>query len=261
MPTIKDIIESIEDFAPKNLQEPWDNCGVQVGYSLERECTGAVVALDSTLAAVEEAVRVGANLVVTHHPLTIEGINSFTSQSAKGRIIECAIENRVAIYSAHTSLDSCAGGLNDHLSALFNLSHITVLQPNTLNESVGLGRIGTLPAATTALDLAIKLKDILNLETIRYSDATLPIKRIALCSGGGSSLIPEVKSMGIDAYLCGDLKYHNFEDMATDGVSLFDIGHFESEICAIDILSSIISKKFPNFAPHKFRYNYILTVN
>lgn len=260
MPTIKDIIDSIEEFAPRSYQEQWDNCGLQIGYSIDRECSGAVIALDVTMAAVEEAVKIGANLIATHHPFTIEGIKNFTSQSEQGRIIECAIKNNIAIYSAHTSLDSCIGGLNDHLSSLFELSDIEVLQPNAANPSVGIGRIGDLPQAISAEELANKLKGVLNLESIRYSDAGALIRRVALCSGGGASLIEMVKSSGVDAYLCGDLKYHNFGDMASGGVSLFDIGHFESEICAIDILSSIITEKFTNFAPRKFRYNYISTL-
>ncbi len=261
MPKINEIIEAIEDFAPPTLQEKWDNCGVQIGYELERECSGALLALDVTMAALREALKVGANLIITHHPMLIEGVRNFTDLTEKGRIIRESIANGIVIYSAHTSLDSCKGGLNDYLAKLLELQQIKVLEPIDGCSNEGLGRVGELNSSITPNELAKKLKRILNLSSIRYSEGGKEIRTIALCSGGGSSMLDSAKRAGVDAYLCGDLKYHNFEDMATFGISLFDIGHFESEIFAIEIFRSIISKKFTTFAPHNFYYNPVITVN
>ncbi len=257
MAKISEIISSIEDFAPLNLQESWDNCGVQVGFDLECECTGAVLALDVTTLSLEVAIERGANLLITHHPLTISGIRQFTSQSQTARIIALAIKHNITIYSAHTSLDSCRGGLNDYLAEALKLNDSQVLVASQSSSDVGLGRVGTLSVGVDASELAKIVKSALNAPVVKYSDGGKTINSVALCSGSGGSLIPNVKALGVDAYICSDLKYHNFDEMASSGITLIDVGHFESEICAIDIFKSVISKKFPTFAVYMHSHNCI----
>ncbi len=249
---IKDVIELIENFAPQSLQESWDNCGVQVGYSLDRECTGVVLTLDVNIAAVEMAAKSGSNLVIAHHPMTIGGVKNFTESSEVGRIIHSAVQNNIAIYSAHTSLDSCRGGINDYLAGLLELEEVEVLVP-TATEGVGLGRIGKLPKPLSALQLAELVKSKYGAEAVRYSDGGEMIERVALCSGSGGSLVDSALRAGVDGYICSDLKYHSFTDMAAKGLTLVDIGHFESEIFAIDIFERIICEKFSTFAVLKCR--------
>lgn len=249
---IKDVIEVVENFAPLSLQESWDNCGVQVGYSLDRGCTGVVLTLDVTLAAVNMAVESGANLVIAHHPMTIGGVKSFTDSSEVGRIIHSAVQNNVAIYSAHTSLDSCAGGINDYLAELLGLKEVEVLVP-TATDGVGLGRIGRLPKAITPGELAELVKSQYGAEAVRYCDGGAMIERVALCSGSGGSLLENALRANVDGYICSDLKYHSFTDMVAEGLTLVDVGHFESEIFAIDIFERIICEKFSTFAVLKCR--------
>ncbi len=257
MPRISEIIATIEELAPLSLQEVWDNCGVQVGYNLDAECSGALLCLDVTLESVELAIESGLNLLISHHPLTIEGVRNFTNSSEVGRIIQRAIASGITIYSAHTSLDSCSGGLNDFLASALSLSSIEVLEPAPTCPEVGLGRIGTLVEECSAEELAQRVKSVLSAPAVKFSDGGRAIRRVALCSGSGGSLIPRVKALGVDAYICSDLKYHNFADMAVSGITLVDVGHFESEICAIDIFESEISKKFPTFALLKHPLNCI----
>lgn len=246
--TIYEIIEAIEEFAPLSLQESWDNCGVQVGYDLQKQCSGVVLSLDVTLAAVDMAIANGANMVVCHHPMTIGGIRTFTEEGEVAQIIERAIKNDITIYSAHTSLDSCEGGLNDHLAEVFGLTEVSVLIPSRENPNAGLGRVGTLQKSVSAEELAEMVKSRLGAAAVKFCSSGRPIKRVALCSGSGGSLLGEVKSAGVDAYICSDLKYHNYSEMAFFGISLVDVGHYESEFCAIDIFKNVISKKMTTFA-------------
>ncbi len=255
MATIAEIIGVVEDFAPITLQEPWDNCGVQVGFTPNLECSGIVLSLDVSQRAVEVAVENGANLIITHHPLTIEGMRQFTPQVPRAKIIATAIKHNITIYSAHTSVDSCTGGINDHLAALIGLGGVSVLEPNAKNPNVGIGRIGTLQRKMNIGELVNHLSDTIKTKNIRYNDVEGDIERVAICSGSGGSLISTARAAGVDAYICSDLKYHNFETMAENGVHIIEIGHFESEICAIDIFKAIISKKFPTFAPLKVEEN------
>ncbi len=260
MTTIQEFIYIIEDFAPLKLQESWDNSGVQLGYSLSRECTGVALSLDVNEYVVEQAILGGANLLITHHPMIIHGVKSFTGVTPVSRIIERAIKNDLVIYSAHTSLDSCKGGINDALCEMLGLQNCGVLCPKPLIEDAGLGRYGCLPEPLSASELASHIKSVLNIEKLRFSDCGKTISRVALCSGSGGGLIEEATKAGVDAYLCGDLKYHNFEECAAKGLSLFDFGHYESEICTLEIFEREISKKIPTFAPLKIRFNPITCI-
>lgn len=257
MVQIKDVIGLIETYAPLSLQERWDNSGIQIGYNLEDECRGVVVSLDVTLEAVEMAAQKGCNLVVCHHPLTISGVKTFTPESEFGKILALAVHSGIVVYSAHTSLDSCRGGLNDYLASLFGLNEVEVLVPSLKDEGAGLGRVGVLPEAVSVEQLAAMVKERLGADSVRYASSGGTILRVALCSGSGGSLIDSAVSSGADAYICSDLKYHNFTEMASRGLAIVDVGHFESEICAIDIFERIISEKFTTFAVLKCRNNTI----
>lgn len=257
MPTIAQIISTIEEFAPLAIQESWDNCGVQVGYDLGRQATGAVLTLDVTKFTLDEAIASGANMIISHHPLIFDGLRSVTDGEEAQRIVIEAIRAGIVVYSSHTAIDSCKGGINDKLAQILDLSDIQVISPSPIDCSVGLGRYGTLSKPLSGSEFAALLKAQFNLPSIRYSDSGRPISRVALCGGGGGSMISDVELLGVDAYVCGDLKYHNFDRAITKSLSMFDIGHFESEICVLDIFSDVISKKFPTFVASKSAKNFI----
>lgn len=258
MPTIAQIIATIEEFAPLHFQESWDNCGLQVGYDLDREATGALLTLDVTEQSIAEAVAAGANLIISHHPLIFDGLKSVTDRAGVvSGIVVAALRAGIVVYSSHTALDSCSGGINDRIAEIIGLREVTVLTPLADYPTVGMGRIGTLAAPVGAAEFAQQLKVQFNLPSIRYSDGGREISRVALCGGSGSSLLGDVERAGVDAYVCGDLKYHNFGDAAAKSLSIFDIGHYESEICALNIFSAIISKKFPTFVASNSAFNFI----
>lgn len=255
---IKEIIDVVEAFAPLSLQELWDNSGVQVGR-VDVEATGVLLALDVTEYAVTEAARMGANLIVSHHPLLFEGLKNITPETAEGRIVMVAIENGITIYSSHTPMDSCAGGINDVIASELGLIDVQVLVPSATDPIVGIGRVGELPHDMTVEQFAMKLQEIFDLRGIKFcaSDGAT-IRRVAICSGGGGSLLENAILSGADSYICGDLKYHDF-GRATGRISLFDIGHYESEICVTDIFMDIISKKtkkIPTFVLHTLKNSF-----
>lgn len=131
MPTLNDIIAPLEQVAPRAWQESWDNAGWQVCPSdpATTECSGAIVTLDVTEAAVEEAAREGFNLVISHHPLLFKGLKRLVGASTQERIVATALRTGVAIYSAHTNIDSAPGGVNFRLAEQLGLQQIRVLAP------------------------------------------------------------------------------------------------------------------------------------
>lgn len=131
MPTLNDIIAPIETAAPRAWQESWDNAGWQVCPADPRntECTGALLTLDVTEAVVGEAAREGYNLILSHHPLLFKGLKHITGSTPQERIVAAAIRHGIAIYSAHTNMDSAPGGVNFRLAEMLGLLNTEVLVP------------------------------------------------------------------------------------------------------------------------------------
>ena len=246
---IAEVTRLIEDFAPLEMQESWDNAGLQVGNP-QAEATGALLCLDVTEAILDEAVKKGVNLVITHHPLLFHGLKSITGDSAIERIVIKAIKNDIAIYSAHTNMDSAWGGVSHLIASKIGLRDVEVLSPQKGNERVGLGVVGNLPSVENAEAFLSRVKRIFGTGAVRYSgSAPGGVRRVAICGGAGAEFVRESIACGADVLITGDVKYHEF--MADcDRILLADIGHYESEHFTKEIFSEIITKKIPNFAVH-----------
>ncbi len=125
---IKEIIQSIEQLAPIPLQEEYDNSGLQVGDP-NREASGVLLAIDVTENVIDEAIALGCNLVISHHPLAFRPFKSLTGKNYVERCMMLAIKNDIAIYAAHTNLDNARGGVNFKLAEMLELENVKVLQP------------------------------------------------------------------------------------------------------------------------------------
>ena len=242
--TVKDVACSIEAFAPLSRQEKWDNCGLQTG-SFSAPVTSVLLGLDCTPELVDEAVAVGADLIVTHHPLIFGGLKRVTPDDPVGLAIIKAVRSGISIYSAHTSADKVIGGVSGAMAQRLSLRNVRVLDPE--QDGQGLGAVGDLPSAVTATEAVEMVKRAFNLKSVRTSRPIEGmISRVALCGGSGSSLIPQAIDSGAQLYLCGDISYHHF--FTSGDFMLMDVGHYESEIDIVNILFSLIKKNFPTFA-------------
>ena len=125
---IKEIVSALERFAPLPLQDGFDNAGLQIGLT-DAEATGALLCLDVTEAVLDEAITLGCNLVISHHPLIFKGYKSITGKDYVERCILKAIRNDIAVYSAHTNLDNAPGGVNFKIAEKMGLTNIQVLDP------------------------------------------------------------------------------------------------------------------------------------
>ncbi|MDD2512998.1 MAG: Nif3-like dinuclear metal center hexameric protein [Proteiniphilum sp.] len=125
---IKEIIQTIEQLAPLPLQEEYDNSGLQCGDP-GREATGALLAIDVTEHVVEEAIALGCNLIISHHPLAFRPFRSLTGKNYVERSMIMAIRNDIALYAAHTSLDNAWGGVNYKLAEMLELQNVKILSP------------------------------------------------------------------------------------------------------------------------------------
>jgi len=250
--TVGDIIQKVEELAPGELAESWDNVGLQVG-SREWPVKRVWVALDPLPQVVDAACRAKVDMLITHHPLIFKPLKSIDCTTPAGDIIHSALQRHLAIFSAHTNLDSAAGGVNDILAQRIGLHNTGVLQKgekgdadfNGEDPSVvqGLGRTGDLPQATTLASLARELKKNLSLAAVAIAgDPDLRIKRVALCSGSGASLLGDFFESNAQVYISGDLRYHDARYVETAGRGLIDIGHFASEHLVVEVLAAKLTE-------------------
>lgn len=248
-PTIHDLVVWLDDTFHPELQEDYDNAGFLLGDS-QQPYRGALVALDLTPSVVDEAIALGLNLIVTHHPFIFSGLRRITDGNETGRMVLALAQHRIAVYAAHTNLDNLPWGVNGALAERLNLHDCRILSP--LGADTGAGMVGLLPEPMPAEAFLQKVKEILGIPTLRTSPLTtphtpLPIQKVALCGGSGSHFIPDAIAAGADLYLTADLKYHDFQ-RAEGRIILVDAGHYETEQFAKEIISRRISEKFSNFA-------------
>ncbi len=245
--TVKEIADTIEEFAPLALQESYDNAGLQVGDP-HMQVSAALLCLDVTEEVLDEAIQRECNLIVSHHPLIFKGLKHLTGATPVERIVIRALSAGIAIYSAHTNLDSTFEGVSYEMAHSLGMTNLQPLQPNPDDPKTGLGVIGDL-SPTPRLEFLRRVKEVFGVRMLKYSalDSRIVIRRVALCGGSGGSLISDALRAKADIYVTGDLKYHDFTTYG-DRMILADIGHYESEVCSQRIFSRIIREKYPDFA-------------
>ena len=257
--TIKEIFDYLHSIAPFQYQEGYDNAGLIVGDS-GQVCTGVITCLDSTEAVIDEAIALGANLVVAHHPIVFRGLKRFTGKDYVEKAVIKAIKNDVAIIAIHTNLDNViSNGVNERIAKQLELKDITPLrvkmEVDQTNGAVGSGVIGHLAKPLAEMDFLNTLKSKMNASMVKYTQLLgKEVHKVAVCGGVGGFLLDDAIRAGADVFVTSDYKYHEFFD-ANDKIVIADIGHYESEQFTINLLQDLISRKFSTFAAHCTKIN------
>ncbi|MCM1318981.1 MAG: Nif3-like dinuclear metal center hexameric protein [Muribaculaceae bacterium] len=249
MTTVADISSVIEEFAPRRLQEAYDNAGLQMGDP-NQSVSGVLLCLDVNLDILHEAQKRGCNLIVSHHPLLFGGMKHITPCDERGRVIMEAIRSGIAIYAAHTNLDRTCEGVSYEIARSLQLTDMSVLSPDHQDNNIGLGILGSV-TPIPALAFLRHVKETFKVESLRYSRnmPKLTVRRVAVCGGAGASFIKDAVSQGADVIVTGDVKYHDFTNFAGQ-ILIADIGHFESEVCTKKIFARILRDKFPDLTTY-----------
>jgi dinuclear metal center YbgI/SA1388 family protein len=351
--TIGEIIHYLESLAPIALQENYDNSGLQTGNPSDR-IESVLITIDITEDVVEEATRIGAGLIISHHPLIFGGLKRLTGSNSVERTLLKAIRHNIALYSAHTNLDAIQGGVNTMIANKLGLERQKILNPgksmlrklvtfvpvaqlaevqkaifdagaghignydqcsfstpgkgtfrgddtthpfagkkgvfhteeevrletifpfwlekkiiNTLltvhpyeevaydiyplenrYEKAGMGVTGFLPQPIDETGFLDKLQEIFSVPVIRHSPFTgKKIEKVALCGGAGAFLLRDAIGSNADAFITGDMKYHQFFE-AENKILITDVGHYESEQFTKELFIELLTKKFSTFALH-----------
>lgn len=229
MAKVKDFYGYLNSIAPFETQEDWDNSGMLVG-DMDAEVKKVAVVLDITHEEIKKAKAIGANLIISHHPVIFNPIKSVTRGSVPYELVASSIN----ALCCHTPLDIADGGTNDSLAELLGIEVTRTEDP--------ILRLGTVEP-TTAENLAGKIAKTLNTK-VRYADAGRKIEKIAICTGAGCSLIEAAGK--IDAFITGDASHHNFLDCIQAGITLIAAGHYETEIVVVPVLVKKLQAQFPD---------------
>ncbi|WP_457576565.1 Nif3-like dinuclear metal center hexameric protein [Desulfomarina sp.] len=236
---VKDIVNSLNHDAPFDLAEQWDNVGLLVGNP-EQEVSSILVALDPTNGLLEEALTVGANTVVTHHPVIFRPLTHINTADPAGRLLERALAGKISIICCHTNLDSARDGVSDILARRLGLSGLTPLLPTGRDgaEGTGLGRIGQYKKPLSGRKFIQTVLDVLHLQSVQVA-GNLPqvIRTVALCGGSGSDLAVRALEKGADLYLSAEIKHSTAIWARENNFCIIDGTHFATEQPAVALLA------------------------
>lgn len=228
---VKDIYDYLNEIAPFDSAEEWDNCGLLIG-SYKKEVKKIYVALDVTGDVINDAISFGADLVITHHPLIFAPVSNVLSDS----LVYKAVVSGMSFVASHTCLDKAEGGVNTCLANKVGIKNLKV------SEKDAFLKYGEIEPCT-AEELAKKIKSALG-GSVSFIDSGKTIKTVALCSGSGGDLVAEAKSLGADAFLTGEAKHHEYLLSTEIGVSMLVAGHFETENIVCEYLCKSLNEKF-----------------
>lgn len=241
MITVQDILTFLEGIVPSALAESWDNVGLLAGDRTS-EVTGVLCALDVTEQVVAEAVEMGAQLIVAHHPAIFTSVSRVTADDATGRVLREAIRNDIALICMHTNADCAEGGVNDALASALFLTSVVGMDAG---ENGMLGRVGDLPRPMQPREFAQYVKECLRAGGVRFCDGGRPIHRVAVGGGACGKMMDAAAAKGADAFVIGDCSYDLMQRAQSIGLTLVDAGHFPTENPMTAVFADKISSVFP----------------
>ena len=228
--TNRAIYDVLNSKAPFATAEEWDNAGLLIG-SPDREITRVLVTLDATVGAIEAAKAVGAELIVTHHPVIFSPLKALDSNGIPYALAAAGID----VISVHTNADKADGGVNDVLATRLGLTDPRVTED-------GFCRIGTLAEPTDAHAFAKTVAAALD-TAVRVNGGG-NIRTVAVCGGSGGDFITPLAGE-IDAFVSGEVRHHQWLEANALGVTVIEAGHYATEVPIVDTLCRWLNEAFP----------------
>lgn len=239
-----ELISRLEKIYPSAAAEEWDNVGLLVGDD-EKEVSHIFLALDLTEETLAEALRAGADMIITHHPMIFSGQKKINNHSFIGRKIMTLIKNDIPYFAMHTNYDIL--GMADLSAEYLRLSECRVLSVTEKDENhvQGFGRAGRLAEAMTLKEYAELVKSALRLGEVKvYGSLDRMVRCAAVCTGSGKSMLQEAILAGADVYVTGDIDHHTGIDAVAQGICIIDAGHYGTEYIFMDAVKKTLLENF-----------------
>lgn len=242
----QDVIEKIEERYPRIYACDWDNVGLLAG-DREQEVSAVYIALDATDTVIEKALKAGADLLLTHHPMIFGSIKSVTTDDYVGERLIRLIRGNVSYYAMHTNYDVM--GMAELAASYLDLKDTFVLEE--VFDGEGIGRVGSLPEAMTLKECAQLVKERFHLPNVKiFGDLNKIVRIAALSPGAGKSMAKPALLSGADVLITGDIDHHTGIDMEDCGMAIIDAGHYGIEHIFIQDMEQFLKKHFPELAIH-----------
>ena len=241
----KEIIQVIEAAYPREAALDFDNVGLLAGRS-EKEVNRVYIALDATDAVIDCAVRAGADMLITHHPLIFSPLKKVTDENFISRRIVKLIQNDISYYAMHTNYDVL--GMAELSEKILGIRDTEVLDITRENGGIpeGIGRIGSLEQPVTLEECCVYIKHKLNLGSLKvFGDMDAKVSRLAISPGSGKSAIGAAIAKGADILVTGDIGHHEGLDAVEQGLLVIDAGHYGTEYIFIDDMKRFLEDKLP----------------
>lgn len=246
MTTVGEILNFMETLAPTFMKMDWDNVGLLCGDE-NQPVTRILVALDPFEHVCAEAEEIGAELIVTHHPLIFTAPRTVTESTSLGRCIRRLCRSGISAINAHTNLDQAPGGVNDVLASVLGLENVQVICPcgtDRDGREWGLLRKGEVEQISLEAFLP-RVSQALHCEGLRYVDGGHPVHTVAVGGGACAGEFLDAVKSGCDTFVTSDVKYNQFWDAKEAGLNLIDAGHFHTENPVVSVLAEKLSRQFP----------------
>jgi dinuclear metal center YbgI/SA1388 family protein len=244
MPSIPDVTAALERIAPLRLAAEWDSVGLLVAP--RNNIRRVMTCLTLTPEVADEAVRERIDLVVTHHPLPFRPIGRITTDTGTGRVLLALIGAGCGVWSSHTAWDSGSVGINHQLAATLALESVTPITPDSVDASVGFGRMGHAPHEMTVAAMARLLADRLGTNHIQIiGDRDRSAGRVGIVCGSGGDLVGDVAAAGCQTLITGELKLHQAIEAIASGLAVIAAGHHASEHFSLASLGRHLAQALP----------------
>ena len=244
---VKDLLKTLDEIAAFGLAEEWDNVGLMLGEP-HKSIKGILVALDPTEEVLAEAQEIGADCIITHHPLIFQPLKAIYTDQPLGRFLRKALENEISVIGCHTNLDQALGGVNDVLADSLGIQDsrpLVSVETSPEKAGTGFGRVGRLADPLSPEAFIGYLCDFFKLPVLRVA-GQLPeeINIVAVCGGSGSDLAQAAYASGAQVYITGEVKHSTARWAEAAGFCIIDAGHFATENPVVESLVEVLQDVF-----------------
>ncbi len=251
---IQSVWDTLNQWAPPELAESWDNTGLLLGDKLQ-PISAVMTCLTITPAVVEEAILQSANLVISHHPLPFRPLAKITTDHYYGKMLWHLATHRIGVLSLHTRYDSAVAGINQQLAQALGLENVAALTPlsREMDEgslefgSIGRGRWGSYSTPKNINDIALQLRQYVGAAHLKYIPAgNENVTRVAIGCGSAGEFLAEAARLNCQLLVLGETTFHTCLEAQANNVALLLIGHYASERHAMEALSRRLAEAFPS---------------
>jgi dinuclear metal center YbgI/SA1388 family protein len=228
---VKKILTILDDIAPFDTAEKWDNVGLMVGNP-DQDVSTIVIALDPSFEAISWAKEIQADCIITHHPLIFQPLRCINLQDTIAKKISLLLNSNISVVSMHTNLDVALGGVADVFVQKLSLNDVA---------SRGILRMGKVQRSMTLTSWVKKLP----FKNIRIVDAHREVLQVGACPGSGMDLWKDAYDLGCDTYVTGDIRYHAALEALETGMNVVDLGHYGTEEIIVKPFMKKLQQQLP----------------